>query len=129
MAGSLRLRIDSDDSLGSDLLLPNGLPWQILLPQIAINKQYASVLQQLLNEKLVTTAIVEQCRNLFAHRRVLTPNHLIFDLEQPFSLPMTQAELRLTIVGRDRLGEFIKQRLFGDPPPRYPFRGMLLRRG
>ncbi|KAJ7871009.1 hypothetical protein B0H13DRAFT_2061334 [Mycena leptocephala] len=126
LAGSLRLRINSDDAVGSDLLLKNGLPWQILLPQIVINKQYAGVLQQLLLEKLVTNATVEQCQSLFGHRSILTPNHLIFHLQQSFSLPMTQAELRLTIVGREKLGTFIKQNLFGDPPPRYPFKGVIL---
>jgi hypothetical protein len=126
LAGSLRLRINSDDAAGSDLLLRNGLPWQILLPQIVINKQYAGVLQQLLLEKLVTNATVEQCQRLFGHRSILTPNHLIFHLQQSFSLPMTQAELRLTIVGREKLGTFIKQNLFGDPPPRYPFKGKFL---
>ncbi|KAJ6522254.1 hypothetical protein B0H19DRAFT_1203003 [Mycena capillaripes] len=69
LAGSLRLRVNSDDSRGSDLLLPNGLPWQILLPQITLNKQYAGVLQQLLKEKLVTATTMEQCRKIFAHRR------------------------------------------------------------
>ncbi|KAJ6582330.1 hypothetical protein B0H19DRAFT_1118058 [Mycena capillaripes] len=126
LAGSLRLRINSDDALGSDLLLPNGLPWQILLPQIAINKQYVSVLEQLFEEKLVTPATMEECRRLFGHRLILNSNKLIFHLQQPFSLPMTQAELRLTIVGREKLGEFVKQRLFGDSPSRYPFRGVIL---
>ncbi|KAJ6514282.1 hypothetical protein C8R47DRAFT_1090845 [Mycena vitilis] len=140
LSGSLRLRIYSNSTVGDDLLLPNGLPWQILLPQITLHKQYSSLLQQLLEDKLVAPETVAHSQRLFGHRSILTSNHLIFSLEQLFYLPMNQAELRLTIVGREKLGVFIKQNLFRDPQapllgprgtkrssaPHYPYKGGIL---
>ncbi|KAJ7670557.1 hypothetical protein DFH06DRAFT_138953 [Mycena polygramma] len=140
LSGSLRLRIYSNSTLGDDLLLSNGLPWQILLPQMILHKQYSSLLQQLLEDKLVTPETVAHGQRLFGHRSILTPNHLIFSLDQPFYLPMNQAELRLTIVGREKLGVFVKQQLFRDPKapmfgprgtkalsaPHYPYKGGIL---
>ncbi|KAJ7830447.1 hypothetical protein B0H14DRAFT_2807552 [Mycena olivaceomarginata] len=127
-AGSLRLRINSDAARGSDLLRPNGVPWQIVLPQLVINEQYTSVLEQLLAEELVSPATVKACRKLFGDRKILTPNTLLFHLTQPFALRMTQAELRLTTVGTRKIGQFVKQNLFGERSPRmrYPFTGSIL---
>ncbi|KAJ7318753.1 hypothetical protein DFH08DRAFT_971122 [Mycena albidolilacea] len=127
-AGSLRLRINSDAARGSDLLRPNGVPWQIVLPQLVINEQYTSVLVQLLAEELVSPATVKACRKLFGDRKILTPNTLLFHLAQPFALRMTQAELRLTTVGTRKIGQFVKQNLFGERSPRmrYPFTGSIV---
>ncbi|KAJ7030280.1 hypothetical protein C8F04DRAFT_1236601 [Mycena alexandri] len=119
VAGSVRLRINSDDAHGSDLLLPNGLPWQIIIPQI--------VLQGLVSKSEVWT-----CKNVFGWQRALYPETVLFSLDQLFSISMEQTDLRLTIVGRSsrgmRLALFTKQRLFGDPAPRYPFKGRILAR-
>ncbi|KAJ7215050.1 hypothetical protein GGX14DRAFT_610131 [Mycena pura] len=124
MGGSIRLRVNSDDASGSDLLRPNGLPWQLGLPQLVKYGHCAGALRQLRADGLVDAVTVARCRALFAHQQYVTRRHLLFSLAQPFPLAMRQAELRLTIVGRDRLGTFIKQRLFGDPAPRYPFTGL-----
>ncbi|KAJ7734445.1 hypothetical protein B0H16DRAFT_1731789 [Mycena metata] len=107
LAGSVRLCISSDNAHGSDLLLPTGLPWQIILPQIVLRRQYKGLYRKLPKEGLISKS-------------------------DPFSISMQQMELRLTIVGRSspgtRLELFIKQRLFGDPAPRYPFKGRILAR-
>ncbi|KAJ7734450.1 hypothetical protein B0H16DRAFT_1767334 [Mycena metata] len=132
LAGSVRLRIKSDDAHGSDLLLPNGLPWQIILPQIVLRRQYKGLYRKLLEEGLISESDVGTCRNVFGRRRLIYPETVLFGLDQPFSISMQQMELRLTIVGRSspgtRLALFIKQRLFGDPAPRYPFKGRILAR-
>ncbi|KAJ7732360.1 hypothetical protein DFH07DRAFT_144192, partial [Mycena maculata] len=127
LGGSLRLRVSSDDALGSDLMLPNGLPWEIVLPRIVRYKHCVGALQRLLEDGLLTTTTVEHCRNVFAGRPLI-PRQLIFHLEQPFALSMEQSKLQLTIVGHDKLGSFVKEKLFGDPGPRYPFKGAVLAR-
>ncbi|KAJ7030285.1 hypothetical protein C8F04DRAFT_1367738 [Mycena alexandri] len=132
VAGSVRLRINSDDAHGSDLLLPNGLPWQIILPQIVLRRQYKSLYRELLEEGLVSKSEVWTCKNVFGWQRALYPETVLFSLDQLFSISMQQTDLRLTIVGRSsrgmRLALFTKQRLFGDPAPRYPFKGRILAR-
>ncbi|KAJ7494842.1 hypothetical protein B0H11DRAFT_919888 [Mycena galericulata] len=125
-AGAIRLRVNSDDAVGSDLLLPNGLPWQIVLPQIVAYERCASALRKLHQDGLLTATTVDQCRKVFSGRRVLHPETLIFHLEQPFALAMDQGELRLTIVGREKLGVFLLQKLFNDSG--YAFRGAILAR-
>ncbi|KAJ7036382.1 hypothetical protein C8F04DRAFT_1233161 [Mycena alexandri] len=130
LAGSLRLRINSDDANGGDLLLPNGLPWQISLPQIVLRKQYHGVLRKLREEGLVSADVSPLCRRVFRDWGTLSQEILIFTFGQPFSLSMQHAEVRLWIVGRSSYGMstalFVKQRLFGDPAPRYPFTGRIL---
>ncbi|KAJ6488992.1 hypothetical protein C8R45DRAFT_250076 [Mycena sanguinolenta] len=125
-SGSVRLRIASNEEHGSDLLLPNGIPWQIMLPQMVTLPSHAGLLQQLLSEGLVTSETVEQCRELFRGRKILKPHSLIFRLDQPFSIPMTQAHVSLTTVGRSRLGTFNKLTEFGSPFGPYPYKGVIL---
>ncbi|KAJ6533808.1 hypothetical protein DFH09DRAFT_1325656 [Mycena vulgaris] len=120
LGGGLRLRVNSDDSLGSDLLLPNGLPWQIGLPQIVKHQHCAGALYKLLEEGLLTPPIVEQCHQLFSSAHL--PRDLIFDLDQPFPLSLTQTVLHLTVVGLTKLAVFRKQ-LWGR---QYPFKGDIL---
>ncbi|KAJ7669080.1 hypothetical protein B0H17DRAFT_1247076, partial [Mycena rosella] len=124
LAGSIRLRVNSDDARGSDLLLPTGLPWCIGLPQLVAFAHGAGALQQLLADDLISHAAITHCTRVFAGRRSRLPHVLLFALDQPFALAMEQAELRLVVVGRERVALFTKQRLFGDPAPRYPFKGM-----
>ncbi|KAJ7183760.1 hypothetical protein C8R46DRAFT_519119 [Mycena filopes] len=135
LAGSIRLRVDTDNANGHDLLLPSGLPWQIGLPQLVQRKQYQSLFLKLLKEKLVTHPEVRACRRLFPEAQ-LYPSAILFSLDQLFSISMQQADLRLIIVGfrqaaiyrRHRRGLFVKQNIFGDPSPRYPFKGRILAR-
>ncbi|KAJ7496751.1 hypothetical protein FB451DRAFT_202457 [Mycena latifolia] len=128
LAGSIRLRVNSDSALGSDLLLPNGLPWKITLPQLVASVHGAAPLRKLLSEGLVSSSTVDHCTRVFGQRRIFLPDTMLFHLDQPFALAMDQAELLLTIVGRERLARFTKQRLFGDPAPRYPFKGNVVAR-
>jgi hypothetical protein len=68
LEGGVRFRVASDKAPssfdhGHDLLLPSGLPWQIILPQVACYKNLAATRDQLLKEHLVTsrTALVVPC--------------------------------------------------------------------
>ncbi|KAJ7099465.1 hypothetical protein B0H15DRAFT_771262 [Mycena belliarum] len=128
LAGSIRLRVGSNNAPGSDLLLPNGLPWQVTLPELVKYAHCATALSKLLQEGLVSPETVDHCRQLFSQRRLLFPEILLLRFDQPFALAMDQAELRLIVVGRDRFARFTKQKLFGDPAPRYPFKGRLVAR-
>ncbi|KAJ7844832.1 hypothetical protein B0H13DRAFT_1546052, partial [Mycena leptocephala] len=56
LEGSLRFRVtaDKDTAAFHDLLLPSGCPWQIILPQLACRSNYSRILNELLEQKLVT---------------------------------------------------------------------------
>ncbi|KAJ6538297.1 hypothetical protein B0H10DRAFT_2245818 [Mycena sp. CBHHK59/15] len=91
MAGGIRLRIDSDSARGRDLLLPSGVPWQIGLPQLVRYAHCAGALATVLKEALVAPAAV-------------------------FPLALDEKQLRLTVVGRERLAgaRLFKRGLFTE---------------
>ncbi|KAJ7110671.1 hypothetical protein C8R44DRAFT_633906, partial [Mycena epipterygia] len=72
LEGSLRFRVTSDNTpslfpRGQDLLAPWGLPWRIILPQIACHPKYARIREQLLRENLATEGQLSHHRDIF-HR-------------------------------------------------------------
>ncbi|KAJ7235096.1 hypothetical protein B0H12DRAFT_1076182 [Mycena haematopus] len=89
MAGGLRFRITPRGHPASfqdgEDLLHDGLPWQISLPNIATAVGRKIVLrQQLLNEGLVTQAVLDKCRTMMPTRKRLDPKVTLYRLEQPF---------------------------------------------
>ncbi|KAJ7663394.1 hypothetical protein DFH06DRAFT_987040, partial [Mycena polygramma] len=88
LEGSIRLRVTPDNlpssfPLGHDLALPSGVPWQLLLLQLATPKTlHDRFCDQLLYEKLVSPDQLAKCRAL-AHTR-LFPSLTLFRLGQPF---------------------------------------------
>ncbi|KAJ7082630.1 hypothetical protein B0H15DRAFT_952346 [Mycena belliarum] len=103
LGGSIRFRITPDRTPhsfrdGSDLLLPCGLPWRILLPQILCRQGYARFGPQLVQDGLVTDDQVSQCWKLFHDNGRICPGHTIFGLDSTFPVDFT-CDIGLTIVG------------------------------
>ncbi|KAF7311971.1 hypothetical protein MIND_00208800 [Mycena indigotica] len=127
LAGAIRLRIDSDGAAGNDLLLPNGLPWQVGLPTLVKHEHGRGALALLLSEGLVDAETVENCRAVFSGRSLIMPKRLLFALDQPFATSMTDENLYLVVVGKKHLERLRIRALFGWGH-NFPFRGSLLAR-
>ncbi|KAJ7775474.1 hypothetical protein B0H16DRAFT_1507533 [Mycena metata] len=100
--GSLRFRIAADAtrssfSRGHDLLLPSGVLWQRLLPQLT-RPHYKHFCNQLLHEDLVTPQQISQCREIFGDRDI-QPSLTLFHIGQEFPISLDLATLTLTGVG------------------------------
>ncbi|KAF7364169.1 hypothetical protein MSAN_01076200 [Mycena sanguinolenta] len=114
LEGSIRFRITPDRSpssfaLGHDLILPSGMPWQVLLIQIACTTQYLRIRDHLLEEKLITEDQLARCNALGIDRRRTIPAATLFRLNQEFALNFGR-DMCLTIVG-DML-QSLRWRLF-----------------
>ncbi|KAJ7156670.1 hypothetical protein C8R46DRAFT_1355817 [Mycena filopes] len=66
-----------------DLLLPTGLPWQLILPKL-LQRPFRTIVEQLLAEELITATQISRCRSLFDSRRNVPPAFLLFRLGQEF---------------------------------------------
>ncbi|KAJ7155279.1 hypothetical protein C8R46DRAFT_438378 [Mycena filopes] len=85
---------------GRDLLLPTGLPWQVILPQLT-DTNHIPLADQLVREGLVTLDQIERCRALSGGRQ-LRPALTLFRLGQAFPVDFAKRPT-LTFVGEDRL--------------------------
>ncbi|KAJ7756572.1 hypothetical protein B0H16DRAFT_686877 [Mycena metata] len=101
LEGSLRFRIAADAtqssfSRGQDLLLPSGMPWQRLLPQLA--RPYSKALAgQLLRDNLVTAQQISKCREIFGD--AVHSSLMLFRLDQEFPVNLGSDEFKLAVVG------------------------------
>ncbi|KAJ7612747.1 hypothetical protein FB45DRAFT_1065441 [Roridomyces roridus] len=125
LASSVRFRCTPSSSpssfaAGHDLLLPNGLPWQVLVGQAAV--AYPSLRVALLHEKFLTPQSVAEWHTRLGktHGGRITPAIVIFGLQQRFpvnfaghlwlhvvpasTVPQRFAILRLTDVFSSRVG-------------------------
>ncbi|KAJ7325756.1 hypothetical protein DFH08DRAFT_886154 [Mycena albidolilacea] len=104
LEGSIRFRVTSDNApssfnRGHDLLLPSGLPWQIILPQVACGKSYGRLRDQLLEENLVTAKQLLQCRDIFREIKRIFPRVVLFRMNQEFPVEFT-GQIALAVVGK-----------------------------
>ncbi|KAK6975068.1 hypothetical protein R3P38DRAFT_3128011 [Favolaschia claudopus] len=124
--GGLRFRLaDSPEDFESaqDLISPNGLPWQISLPQISCREHY-HLRDQLLLESLVSRYQISRCRHLFRDVNQIFSHNLIFRLNQEFSVNFRA--LSLVVVGRDKIHRLVLPHLFDcqtDNVRWYPWAG------
>ncbi|KAJ7620828.1 hypothetical protein DFH06DRAFT_1233234 [Mycena polygramma] len=107
LEGSLRFRLTehSDPASfkdGADLRLPSGAPWQVILPQMT-SLAFSRIHDQLLNEGLITQALLDRCRAVFGvnHRRAAASTTL-FRLDQEFPVDFASS-IHLSVVGDDAL--------------------------
>ncbi|KAF8177929.1 hypothetical protein K438DRAFT_2022126 [Mycena galopus ATCC 62051] len=103
LEGSIRFRVTSQNTLsafhaGHDLLLPSGLPWQIILPQVACRTRYSRFCDQLLEENLATVAQLLQCLKVFSDRGRIYSETILFRLNQEFLVKFS-GDTKLTAVG------------------------------
>ncbi|KAJ7663398.1 hypothetical protein DFH06DRAFT_987072 [Mycena polygramma] len=101
LEGSIRLRITPDPTpssfqIGHDLSLPSGVPWQLLLLQLASQKLRTRFCDQLVDENLVPPQQLAKCRALPS--TLIYPPLTLFRLDQPFPLNFGSTIL-LTLVG------------------------------
>ncbi|KAJ7663162.1 hypothetical protein DFH06DRAFT_986753 [Mycena polygramma] len=102
LEGSIRFRVTPDNKplsfpLGHDLAVSSGLPWQLLLLQLATPKKvHARFCDQLVHERLVPPEQLAKCRAL--PRARLLPSLTLFRLGQPFPVNF-DSYIVLAIVG------------------------------
>ncbi|KAK7055903.1 hypothetical protein R3P38DRAFT_2682424 [Favolaschia claudopus] len=129
--GGLRFRLaesPEDFESAQDLLSPNGLPWQISLPQISCREHY-HLRDQLLLESLVSRYQISRCRHLFREVNQIFSHNLIFRLNQEFSVNFRA--LSLVVVGRDKIHRLVLPHLFDcqtDNVRWYPWAGSAIAR-
>ncbi|KAJ7148378.1 hypothetical protein C8R46DRAFT_1065351 [Mycena filopes] len=89
LEGTLRFRLSADErpssfDTGKDLLLPTGLPWKQLLPQL-LHVKLRKVGAQLLRENIVTETEISRCHQVFGKGRKIPPSATtLFHLGQEF---------------------------------------------
>ncbi|KAJ7106909.1 hypothetical protein C8R44DRAFT_322675 [Mycena epipterygia] len=115
LEGSLRFRLTMDNSpssfvRGEDLHAPWGLPWEIVLPQIACRAEYTKIREQLLHEGLATEDQLSLCRDIF-HKQPIHSRYTLFRLNSTFLAHFSR--MRLTIVG-DALHALVLDAPFKD---------------
>ncbi|KAJ7278264.1 hypothetical protein C8J57DRAFT_1059905, partial [Mycena rebaudengoi] len=120
-AGSVRLRTTTDDAVssfhrGRDLRLPSGMPWQIIVPQIATRTIYVRLCQQLLHEGMVTEELLSRSCTVFAGRSLIYPETTVFGLQHPFLVNFQQSS-SLSIVGPTRVHD-AELKPFSEMAPR-----------
>ncbi|KAJ7110622.1 hypothetical protein C8R44DRAFT_800346 [Mycena epipterygia] len=102
LESSVRFRLAPDNTPssflhGQDLLTPWGLPWRILLPQIACHAEYTKIRQQLQHEDLATSEQFSQCRDVF-HGHRIHPEYTLFRLDSTFLVNFS-GKIHITTVG------------------------------
>ncbi|KAJ6617280.1 hypothetical protein B0H10DRAFT_2218766 [Mycena sp. CBHHK59/15] len=108
LAGTIRFRVTPDPTPasfphGSDLRVPSGCPWQVMLAQIASpNAAYSKLRAQLLHERLATPAQLARCREVFGARRSFDAHLTLFARAQAFPVHFARAPW-LVVVGPHEL--------------------------
>ncbi|KAJ7041860.1 hypothetical protein C8F04DRAFT_1390762 [Mycena alexandri] len=130
LEGGVRFRIlpdatPSSFSNGQDLLLPTGIPWQIILPQLA-RPHYQCFTNHLLHENLVTSTQILRCGEIFGARRI-APSLILFRLGQEFPVNFASPILKLTVVD-ESLHTLTIGSIFGNNNTLSPFSGSAIAR-
>lgn len=112
LAGGVRFRITPNDAPssfpeGRDLLLPSGVPWQVMLATIAVRGCYPKMRDQILRENLASPEQISQCQHIFETLARTHPHRIIFNIKQSFLVTFSSAP-SLWIVGT---AEMLKARL------------------
>jgi hypothetical protein len=126
-SGSFRFRLVASGqgfAEGTDLLRPDGRPWELTLYNAIQTAGYAPLVRQLLNEGLLSADLLDTVNQL-PRINVRAPSDVLYTLSDPFKLSLDQAKM-LTIVTEDHSVSF-RFRPFIDPRlHRFPFTGMLV---
>ncbi|KAJ7136282.1 hypothetical protein C8R46DRAFT_1361156 [Mycena filopes] len=114
LEGGLRFRLGSTDnsfpSVGADLMMPNGLPWQVTLLQLS-HPGYGRVADQLLREHLITPVQLSRCREM-VNGQTITPALTLFRPTQEFPVDFTEMTSTFAVVGTESLRRFRKTGIF-----------------
>ncbi|PBK69446.1 hypothetical protein ARMSODRAFT_1018853 [Armillaria solidipes] len=108
----------SDTHTGTDLLLPNGLPWSIPLWYIVSAPRYKILLQKLIVDGLVSTELVQRCEWMFPavwtrRRRRAT---VLVNWNDVFAVTLNAKQTKLWIAGESAKKEVVllTERMLGE---------------
>lgn len=99
MAGEVRFRLTSRDDpalflSGVDLIKPNGMPWSIPLLRAAPKvTRYRCLCQMLVNDGLITPALLEKCDTMISGAETSSRSRFIHSLGQLFDVDFHTAEM------------------------------------
>ena len=132
ISGSFRFRVlpsisDHPKSFaeGTDLLRPDGRPWELALYSAIHSPGYAPLVRKLLDEKLLDTDLLDTVAEL-PRIIIRNPTDVLYTLSNPFTLSLGQ-DRNIIIITQDHLVKFRFR-----PPHidlrlgRSPFTGILL---
>lgn len=128
-AGELRFRLTQGDDpqrfqSGSDLLLVDGLPWNIPLAAIAHNRTHRIFRRLLLRDNLVSPALMDLCAGFPITR---SRSRVIHSLGQPFHVEFHHIHTAFLILSGSTCSRLILPRIFvhaaGDGTPIIPYSG------
>lgn len=128
LSGSFRFRVVTPDERfaeGTDLLRPDGRPWELTLYNAIQTAGYAPLVRQLLNEGLLSADLLDTVDQL-PRINVRAPSDVLYTLSDPFKLSLDQAKM-LTIVTEDHSVSFRFRPLIDTRLCRLPFTGMLVK--
>ena len=130
VSGSFRFRVlpyTSDPpkgfAEGTDLLRPDGRPWELPLYSAIHSQKYAPLVQKLLDEKLLDTDLLKTVAKL-PRIYIRNSSNVLYTLSDPFTLSLGQDRF-IIIITKDHLKKF----RFCSPLidlGRLPFTGILL---
>ncbi|KAJ7107062.1 hypothetical protein C8R44DRAFT_805174 [Mycena epipterygia] len=105
LASNIRFRLTPEPSAasfisGTDLHLPTGTPWSIMLAQTALTQKYRAVYQKLRADDLVSPSMVDLCRRVFVGQQRFYPPTTLFALDQEFPVAFDKS-LTLVLVSTD----------------------------
>jgi hypothetical protein len=91
----------SSFAAGSDLMLPNGIPWRIPLLMIVTSDtaKYAALRDMLLNDRLISPMFLNKCMGRYRKLPIKTSSTLLYSLGQLFHLDFSSQVRSLWIVG------------------------------
>ncbi len=108
----------SDIHTGTDLLLPNGLPWSIPLWYIVSAPRHKNLLQKLIADGLVSTELVQRCEWMFpaAWARRRRRATVLVDWNDVFAVALNAKQTKLWIAGESAKKEVVllTERILGE---------------
>ncbi|KAF5339285.1 hypothetical protein D9758_013332 [Tetrapyrgos nigripes] len=108
-AGGIRFRVCSSNDPktfqdGSDLLKPNGFPWEISNWALALNKTSLALGKELVNSGVIQSKALHLCRKLASQLSLRSaPENVVYALEQPFPMMLGLTRLIVELLGTGTL--------------------------
>ena len=131
VSGSFRFRVlpstldrPKDFAEGTDLLRPDGRPWELPLYSAIHSQGYAPLVRKLLNENLLKKDLLDAVAKL-PQTNLRNPGGVLYTLSDPFTLSLSQDKF-LTIITEDHLVNFRFRPLIDPTLGLHPFTGILL---
>lgn len=129
LSGSFRFRVlpptldrTKGFSEGTDLVLPDGRPWELSLYSAIHSPGFAPLVRKLLNEKLLETDLLDTVAKL-PRTSLRKSSVVLYTLSDPFTWSLDQVKM-MTILTEDHLVNFKFNPLIDQTLGRLPFTGI-----